>query len=217
MHDNPNAIVEAIHGAWKVAMSHGQNLLVHEIYAETGGYCEDVFARSRRALKHWSMIGGGDPDFDDLLMVFVHADANWMSFLLQSLASAPTVIPPDSQTILATSNDLQMSAHELVGPRLSATSPMPHYQNLLGGLMRVCHSGDAATGENALKMLYNHLPEGRPVAFKQFGQILMNTHKDALDRGLPTVEHWADAANAFRGLGQTMAGVIQSGLGGRLH
>lgn len=209
MQTQHNAVVEALHLAWKAAMSHGVNLMVHEIYLEQGGHCEDLILRARRALKHQSMVGSrGDPDYDDLLMVLVHADSQWIGFLLQSMANASTMIPPNRVELQAASSQLQAAAHELVVPRVSQTSPMPHYHFLHGSLMRVCHQGDVASGEAAMKSLFSILPEVRPASFADFSRVLMGTHRDAVNRGLPTATSWADAVQGAAGLGRAIRNVV---------
>jgi len=179
--------------------------MTREIYAEAGGHCEDVFVRTRRALKHNSMMGD-NPDYNDLLTCFVHAEANWIAFLLQSMNS---LVPPDTVGLLDASTRLQEAVHATLQPRLGTSSPMPHYQFLLGGLMRVCNHGERDRGENALRSLYSILPEGRPAGFAKFSQVLMNTHKDAVARNLPSQQDWGDAVTGVRGLGVAIRDVLQ--------
>lgn len=199
----------ALHRVWKAAGNYSLALMSYEIYAEPGGFCEEVFMRTRRATKHWSMLGGPKgPAHDDLLMVLVHADASWTALMLQQMGRTHTLIPVDMVELEGASAFLQESVHDVIQPRMDADSPMPPYHFLHGALMRACQQGDAERGEHALRALFSTLPEARPASFAAFSRILMNTHRDSIQRGLPSTDAWGDAVQAAVGLGRAIHGVM---------
>ena len=134
-------MVEALLAAHGAFLSRLDTLVAREITGDLGAFCLDGLSRVRRA-----MFRHEGADGDDLVLVLVHADLSWISYLLQNINGYQTLMRPAG--LLEADALIQQEARALLGPR---PGPMGNYMMVIGPLFRM---GD----EKTLLDLYSSLP-----------------------------------------------------------